>query len=61
MAEPKKYIQAKPKMPEIFRVLMLGAKGSGKHTQAQLLSQTYGWKIVDFKKIVKQKIADLLK
>lgn len=48
-------------MPEIFRILLLGPKGSGKHTQAQLLSETYGWKIVDFKKIVKAKLDELMK
>lgn len=47
--EPKKYIQERPKMPDIFRVLMIGPRGTGKRTQAKHLSDTYGWKIVDFK------------
>ena len=48
-------------MPDLFRILMIGPKGSGKHVQAKLLSEIYGWKIVDFKKIVKQKLEELIK
>lgn len=59
--EPKKYLLVRPSMPKIFRTLLLGPKGSGKHEQAKLLSDTYGWKIVDFKKIVKSRIDDLIK
>ena len=61
IAEPKKFLLNRPQMPDIFRVLMLGAKGSGKHTQAKLLNQTYGWKIVDFKQIVKSRLEQLVK
>jgi YHS domain-containing protein/transcriptional regulator with XRE-family HTH domain len=61
LAEPKKYLQARPEMPAIFRVLMLGARGSGRHTQAKLLSQIYGWKIVDFKQLIKQRVEALVK
>ena len=32
ISEPKKYIQERPNMPSIFRTLLLGPKGSGKHT-----------------------------
>jgi len=48
-------------MPSIFRILLLGARGSGKHTQAKLLSETYGLKIVDFKVIVKQMLEEQIK
>lgn len=61
LSEAKKYIQQRPSMPKIFRMLLLGPRGSGKHDQAKLLSDTYGWKIVDFKKIVKQRIEELIK
>lgn len=61
LSEPKKYIQEKPSMPDLFRILMIGPKGSGKHVQAKLLSEIYGWKIVDFKEIVKQKLDELIK
>ena len=61
IAEPKKFLQERPSMPSIFRVLMLGPRGSGKHQQARLLSDTYGWTIVDFKQIVKSKIEELIK
>lgn len=61
MIEPKKYLQEKPKMPEIFRVLLLGPKGAGKHTQAKLLSEIYGWKIVDFKELIKNTLDELMR
>lgn len=32
LLEPKKYLKEAPKMPSIYRVLMLGAPGTGKHT-----------------------------
>jgi len=57
--EPKKYLQKRPIMPSIYRTLMLGAKGVGKHTQALNLSHTYGWKIVDFQEIVREKIDEM--
>jgi len=59
--EPKKYINNPPAMPHVFRMLMLGPKGAGKHTQAKLLSDTYGWKIVDFKELVKGRLEELMK
>ena len=40
---------------------MLGAKGVGKHTQAEKLSQLYGWRVVDFNKLVQEKIQTLFK
>ena len=61
MLQPKKYLLEKPKMPDIFRVLMLGPRGAGRHTQAKLLSETYGWKIVDFKELVKNTLEELIK
>lgn len=61
MLEPKKYLLEKPKMPEIFRVLMLGPRGAGRHTQAKLLSETYGWKVVDFKELVRNTLEELMK
>lgn len=61
LAEPKKFIQERPNMPDVFRILLLGPRGAGRHTQAQLLSDTYGWKIIDFKQLVKSKIDELIK
>jgi hypothetical protein len=40
---------------------MLGPTGAGKHTQAQRLSETYGWKIVDFKQLVRSKLEEMMK
>jgi hypothetical protein len=59
--EPKKYLQGRPSMPSIFRLLMLGPKGSGKHTQAQYLSDIYGWTIIDYKELVRNKLEELMK
>jgi YHS domain-containing protein len=61
LVEPKKFIQERPNMPDVFRILLLGPRGAGKHTQAQLLSDTYGWKIIDFKQLVKSKLDELIK
>jgi hypothetical protein len=35
--EPKKYLKAAPEMPSVFRLMMLGPKGIGAHTQAAAL------------------------
>jgi shikimate kinase len=43
-------------MPENYRVMMVGPRGSGYHTQAEELSHLYGWRIVDFPKIVEKKL-----
>lgn len=59
--DPKSYLINRPSMPAIFRTLMLGPKGVGKHTQAQLLSDIYGWAIVDYKDLVKNKLEELMK
>jgi hypothetical protein len=48
-------------MPISYRVLLLGPKGVGRHTQAQLLNELYGWKVVDFQKVVKDKLETLMK
>jgi YHS domain-containing protein len=34
ISEPKKYLQNRPIMPEVFRVLLLGPRGAGKHIQS---------------------------
>ena len=58
---PKKYLEERPSMPSIFRILMLGPKGVGLHTQASALSDTYGWRIVDFKQVVRDKLEELMR
>ena len=48
-------------MPSVYRTLMLGAKGTGRHTQAQMLSDIYGWQVVDFKELVRARIEDMMR
>lgn len=60
VANPRVFLSQSPKMPSDYRVMMVGPKGSGYHSQAKLLSQRYGWRIVDFPKIVEEKLADIL-
>jgi len=40
---------------------MLGPKGIGVHTQAQKLSDVYGWKVIDYPKVVKNRLEQILK
>jgi len=39
-----------------MNIAIIGARLSGKHTQAIKLANEYGWKIVDIEKIVCEKI-----
>jgi hypothetical protein len=43
-------------MPKDYRVLVVGPASSGVKTQAQMMSDFYGWKVVDFPKIVREKL-----
>lgn len=61
LSEPKRFLQSRPSMPSVFRVLMLGPKGVGRHTQARMLSDTYGWRIVDFKQLVQSRLEEMMK
>lgn len=61
LAEPKMYLQDRPHMPSNFRLLMLGPKGAGKSTQAQHLNDLYGWRVVDYKALVRYRVEELLK
>jgi hypothetical protein len=47
-------------MPADFRVLMIGPTGAGIRSQTQALHDHYGWRIVDFNKIVREKLAQIL-
>lgn len=55
-SEPKKFLNKSPEMPEKFRLLLAGPTGSGKQTVATELSDKYGWKIVDWHKLVSDKM-----
>jgi adenylate kinase family enzyme len=46
-------------MPKDYRVLMVGPSCAGVKTQAEKLSEFYGWKVVDYPKIVREKLAEV--
>lgn len=48
-------------MPDSFRMLMMGPRGIGVHTQAQKLHDIYGWKVIDYPALVKSKLEGILK
>lgn len=40
---------------------MLGPKGIGVHTQANKLHEQYGWKVIDYPKLVKGRLEAILR
>ena len=58
--QPRNYISDAPQMPPNFRLLMMGPRGIGVRTQAKKLEELYGWRVVDFKKIVQDKLREIL-
>jgi adenylate/nucleoside-diphosphate kinase len=57
LANPRPYLSAPPKLPGQHRVLLLGGRMAGKHTQAAYLTAKYGWKTVDMNDLLYE-IAD---
>lgn len=55
-AQPKLYLQKEPEMPDRFRLLLSGPTGAGKKTVAKILSDKYGWRIVDWNELITSKI-----
>ncbi|MCQ2816063.1 MAG: nucleoside monophosphate kinase [archaeon] len=51
LENPKKYINEPPKVPINYRISIIGPSKSGKSTIAQMLSELYGWKIMDMEDI----------
>ena len=47
-------------MPPNFRLMMIGPRGIGCRTQAAKLEQLYGWRVVDFKQIVQDKLREIM-
>ena len=47
-------------MPPNFRLAMLGPRGIGVKSQAQKLEGLYGWRVVDFKQIVQDKLREII-
>lgn len=59
--EPKKYLETPPTIPDTYRLMMVGPRGIGVHTQAAKLHELYGWKIVDYQELVKSRIGAILR
>jgi hypothetical protein len=57
MRYPRRYINSPPKMPSQFRVGIMGPHMSGKHTQAKLLSEKYGWPIIEVETVMEKVVA----
>ncbi|CAG9329088.1 unnamed protein product [Blepharisma stoltei] len=55
-SNPRKYLNDEPKMPQSYRVLLIGPPKSGKRTQAEYLSAKYGWKLFEANEVVSQSI-----
>lgn len=58
--QPRQYLEHAPEMPPNFRLLMMGPRGIGVRTQAERLEQLYGWRVVDFKAIVQEKLKEII-
>ena len=53
---PRKYLNQKPKMPDTYNLVLLGAHGSGKMTMAKKLSKRYGWKVINLADILAETV-----
>jgi len=60
LAYPRRYLNSPPKMPKQFRLGVIGPRRSGKKTQAKLLSEKYGWPIINISDIL-TKVANMQK
>ena len=48
---PKKYISTPPKVPVNYRISIIGPSKSGKSLIANMLSEIYGWRVIDMEEI----------
>ena len=48
---PKKYISTPPKVPVNYRISIIGPGKSGKTLIANMLSEIYGWRVIDMEEI----------
>ena len=51
LENPKKYISCPPQVPINYRVSIIGPSKSGKSLIANMLSEIYGWRIIDMEEI----------
>lgn len=49
-----------PQMPPSYRLMVLGPRSAGVNTQAQKLEELYGWRVVNFVEIVRNKLAQIM-
>ena len=59
LENPKKYISCPPKVPVNYRVSIIGPSKSGKTLIANMLSEIYGWRIIDMEEIYEKVKNDL--
>lgn len=60
VSEPRKYLASAPAMPPTYNILLHGPRGAGVRSQARKLNEHYGWRVVDFNQIVREKLAAIL-
>ena len=51
LENPKKYISCPPKVPANYRISIIGPAKSGKTLIANMLSEIYGWRVIDMEEI----------
>ena len=51
LENPKKYISTPPKVPVNYRISIIGPSKSGKSLIANMLSEIYGWRVIDMEEI----------
>ena len=51
LENPKKYISCPPQVPVNYRISIIGPSKSGKSLIANMLSEIYGWRIIDMEEI----------
>ena len=56
---PNQFVENPPEMPGCFRMAIYGPKGCGRGGVAEMLSQTYGWKVIDVPQLIRKRIKKL--
>eukprot|EP00743_Colponemidia_sp_Colp-15_P003757 GILK01004053.1.p1 GENE.GILK01004053.1~~GILK01004053.1.p1 ORF type:complete len:1970 (+),score=455.64 GILK01004053.1:306-6215(+) len=56
--DPKTYLYRTPGLPRQYRVAVVGSSQTGTSTQARLLSQQYGWKVIDMLDLLREQLGE---